>query len=45
VKREVFVNTTQTGDEVVFESSDGTFGGIAAVNTGWDKLEVDVFIS
>ena len=28
---------------MVFEGADGTFGGVAAVNVGWDQLVFDVF--
>jgi hypothetical protein len=40
----VLVNAAETGDEVVFERSDGTFGGIASVDAGGRKLKIDVFL-
>jgi hypothetical protein len=42
MKREVVVNATQASNEVVLEHLDGTFGGIAAVDAGGSKLEVNV---
>jgi hypothetical protein len=42
---EVLVDTTQASDEVVFERSDGAFGGIAAMDAGGSKLKVDVFVA
>jgi hypothetical protein len=29
---------------VIFEGSDGVFGGIAVMDSGWHKLEVNVFL-
>ena len=31
-------------DEVVFEGTDGPFGGVATVDVGWHKLEIDFFL-
>ena len=45
MKREVLVNTTQASDEVILEGSDGTFGGIAAMDAGGSKLEVNVLMA
>jgi hypothetical protein len=42
MKREVFVDTAEAGDEVVLEGADGTLGGVAAVDARRGKLEVDV---
>jgi hypothetical protein len=45
MKREVLVNATQASDEVVLEHSDGAFGGIVAMDSGWSKLEVNVLLA
>jgi hypothetical protein len=42
---EVLVNATQSSNKLVFEGSDGTFGGIVAMDSRWHKLEVDVFLA
>ena len=45
VQWEVFVSATETGNEVVLEGSDGSFGGIAAMEMRGGKLEVNLFFS
>jgi hypothetical protein len=42
VDREVAVGRGETGDEVVFESPDGSLCGVAAVDARWSELEIDV---
>jgi hypothetical protein len=44
VQREVFVGAAEPGDEAVLERVNGVFSGIAAVDMGWDKLEIDIFV-
>ena len=39
---EVGVCAAESCNEVVFESGDGAFGGIATMHAGGGKLEVDV---
>jgi hypothetical protein len=43
VQRKLFVNAAQSSNEVVLEGLDCAFGGIAAMHTRWDQLEVDIF--
>ena len=43
VQGKVFVNAAETSDKMVFERANRTFGGVTAVDTGWDELEVDGF--
>jgi hypothetical protein len=38
---EVFIHTTETGDKMIFEGTNSTFGSITAVDTRGCKLEVD----
>jgi len=39
----VLVCAAQASDEVILESTSGSFGGIAAVNMWWDELIVHIF--
>ena len=39
--REVPLDRSQTSNEVIFERSDGTFGVVGTMNTGWDSLPLD----
>jgi hypothetical protein len=41
VEQEFGIGTAQAGNEVAFKGLDGSFGGIAAVDFGWDELIVD----
>jgi hypothetical protein len=43
VEREVAVGAAKAGDEVIFKRADGTFGGVATVDVGRSKLEVNLF--
>lgn len=43
VQGEFFRNATKTGDEMIFKRANGTFGGVAAVDGWWRKLEVYIF--
>ena len=36
------VCAAEDGDEVIFESADGSFGGVAAMAAGWGQLEIDI---
>ena len=36
------IDTSQTSDEVVFESADGLFSSIGPVQMRWHKLEINV---
>ncbi len=42
---EVFVGTAQPSNEMIFECSNCPFGSIAAMEVGWDQLEINAFIS
>eukprot|EP00980_Cylindrotheca_fusiformis_P000017 scaffold5_cov98-Cylindrotheca_fusiformis.AAC.4 len=42
---EVRVGGAETCHEVVFEGPDGSFGGIATMDSRWGQLEVDVFLA
>jgi hypothetical protein len=44
VEGEIRVGATKASNEVVFERSDGSFGGIAAVDMGWYELEINLFV-
>jgi hypothetical protein len=44
MKGKVRIGAAEASDEVVFQSVDGTFWGIAAMDARWDELEVDVFL-
>lgn len=35
VERKVFVRAAQTGNEVIFERSNCSFGGVAAMDVRW----------
>jgi hypothetical protein len=41
----MFVHAAEAGNEVVFECADGAFGGVATVDAGRRKLEIDVFLA
>jgi hypothetical protein len=41
---EVLVDTAEASNEVVFERTDGSFSGIAAMDARWGKLKVDVLL-
>jgi hypothetical protein len=41
---EVLVGGAESGDEVVFEGADSTFGGVSSVDVGRDELEVDLLL-
>ncbi len=43
MKGKVLVRAAQASDEVILESMNGLFGGIAAVNVWWDELIVHIF--
>ena len=43
VQGEVFINAARTSDEMVLESSDGSFSRVAAVDVRWNQWEGDVF--
>ena len=45
VQGKVLINAVEASDEVVFERTNRTVGGIAPMNTGRDKLEVDGFFA
>ena len=42
VEGEGAVGGAETGDEVIFEGANGSLGGVAAMDVGWDELEVDL---
>jgi hypothetical protein len=44
MEREVLIGTAKTGNEVIFEGLDGAFSGVAGMDTGWDKLEIDFLL-
>ena len=41
MKGKLFVNTAQSGDEVIFERADGTFGSVATVKARRYELIID----
>ena len=43
MEREIGVDTTEAGDEMILERADATFGGIAPMDLGWYQLEVNFF--
>ncbi len=43
MKGKVLVHAAQASNEVILESTNGSFGGIAAVNVRWDELIVHIF--
>jgi hypothetical protein len=45
VEREVFVNAAKASNEMILEGADGSFGGIAAVDSGWGKLKINNFFA
>ena len=42
---EILVDTTQAGDEMIFEGADGAFRSIASMEVRRDKLKVDVGVT
>ena len=44
MEREILVHAAKSGDEMVFEGSDGAFGGIASMGAGGHKLVLDGFV-
>jgi len=40
VNWKLFVGTAKAGNEMVFESENGTFCSIAMMDMGWDQLEI-----
>jgi hypothetical protein len=45
MEREVGVTAAEARNEMVLESPDGPFGGIAAVDACWDKFKLHAFLS
>jgi len=45
MKGKVLVHVAQASNEVILESTNGLFGGIAVVNVQWDELIVHIFHS
>ena len=45
MEREVFVDAAKASNEVILEGADGAFGGIAAVDSWWGELKVDMFFA
>jgi hypothetical protein len=45
VEGKELVHAAETRDEMVFEGSDGAFGGVSTVDAGRRKLEVDVLLA
>ena len=43
MEREVIIGGGEACDEVILEGSNGSFGGVAAMDVWWHKLEIDVF--
>ena len=41
----MLVDAAQSSDEMVFKCANGTFGCIASVQVGRDKLEIDVGVA
>lgn len=44
VEGERGVGAAESGDEMVFERADGTFGSVGSMEAGWHDLEVDCFL-
>eukprot|EP00980_Cylindrotheca_fusiformis_P017525 scaffold5497_cov135-Cylindrotheca_fusiformis.AAC.4 len=42
---EVWIGGAEAGDEVVLEGADGSFSGVAAVDSWWGQLEVNLFLA
>jgi hypothetical protein len=40
----MLVHTAKAGNEVILECANGTFSGIAAMDTRWHELELDLLI-
>ena len=45
VQGKVLIKAAETGNEVIFECANCTFSGVAPMDTGRDKLEVDGFFA
>jgi hypothetical protein len=43
VEGEILINAAKAGDEVIFERTDGSCGGIVVMHARRDELEVDIF--
>lgn len=43
MQRKVLVDAAQSGYKVILESLNCSFGGVALVNSWWDKLIIDLF--
>jgi hypothetical protein len=41
VEREAGIGQAESGDEVIFEGANRSFGGIAAMDAGWSKLKIN----
>ena len=39
-----FIDGAKTGDEMILERLDGTFGCVHSVVVGFDQLDVDIFL-
>jgi hypothetical protein len=44
VQRKIRIGGRKAGNEVIFESTDGTFSGIAAMYIWWSELGINVVI-
>jgi hypothetical protein len=40
----VFVNAGETSDEMVLERANGSFGSVASMTAGRDKLEINALV-
>jgi hypothetical protein len=36
VEQKILINAAEAGDEVIFECTNGSFGGIASMHARWD---------
>jgi hypothetical protein len=45
VEGEVFVDAAQASNEMILEGADGSFGGIATVDSGWGELKINNFFA
>ena len=44
-EREIWISGADAGNQMVFESSDGSFGGVAAMRMWWHQLVINAFLS
>lgn len=44
MKGKIRISPAEAGDKMIFERTDGAFGGVAAVYMWWSKLVVDAFV-